>query len=499
MRITNVTDYLKETAARYPDKAAFVGEKSSLTFRELKERADELGGFLISKAIYKEPVLVFMDKSPEEAAAFLGIISGGSYHIALDRDMAAERIRHILNIASARLMICDRNLLERVKEIGFEGEVVCYEDISFEVSPERLEEVRSRSIDTDPLYVVFTSGSTGIPKGVIANHRNVIDYIEELSKVLECSENTIFGNQAPFYLDACLKDFYTSLKYGATTYIIPKKLFRAPVKLIEYLNEHKINTICFVVSALTMLTKLDAFDFARPEHLKVIAFGGEVFPPKHLKEWIKACPQAKFINLYGPTECTGMSSYYVVDKERELEEALPIGSPFPNTDIFLLDEEDKRSNRGEICIRGTGLTAGYYRDRERTAESFVQNPLNQAYAETIYRTGDLGAYNDRGELCFIGRKDNQIKHMGYRIELDEIELVGNACNKLTRGVCFYDKASETICFVYEGEVETGELKKYFREKLPAYMVPTLVERMEKLPIGSGGKIDRLVIKSRVCG
>lgn len=498
--MNNVIDYLDFIVEKFPDKPAFVGETSYLTFFALKKRSEGIATFLSDKKVKKEPVLVFMEKSPEEVAVFLGIIKAGNYHVAMDLEMADGRLSHIMEITAAKIMICDRFTEEKANNIGFEGEIIVYDEIGSEIHKEGLAEIRRATIDTDPIYIVFTSGSTGVPKGVIANHRSVIDYIEELGKVLGCDETTIFGNQAPLYLDACLKDFYTTMKYGATTYLIPKKLFMSPVKLIEYLNEHKINTICFVASALTILTKLGAFEFAKPEYLKTIAFGGEVFPLKHFKEWKRTCPFAKFIHLYGPTECTGMSSFYVVDQVEEVEDGIPIGKPFPNTDIFLLDEEDRsvlRGEKGEICIRGTAVTMGYYKNPEKTAENFVQNPLNPNFMELIYRTGDIGYFNENDDLVFVGRKDNQIKHMGYRIELEEIETLGNSFENVVRGVCVYHKEKEKICFVYQGSATVTEVKTLFKEKLPAYMVPAKVVRLESLPILVGGKIDRVSVLKRI--
>lgn len=515
MKKNNILDYLDNVAQTHPHKPAFIGENSALTFSKLKEKSEIIASFIADKAIYNEPVLVFMEKSPEEAAAFLGIIRSGNYHVALDIEMAENRLSHIINITKSKIMICDKHTESRAKELNFEGEIYNYEaviniftdnfknDFSQEqnltcgagrkINYDKLLTIRKKAIDTDPIYIVFTSGSTGVPKGVIANHRSVIDYIEELGKVLECSENTVFGNQAPLYLDACLKDFYTTMKYGATTYFIPKKLFMMPVKLIEYLNENKINTICFVVSALTILTKLSAFDYAKPEYLRVIAFGGEVFPLNHFKKWKETCKNAKFINLYGPTECTGMSSFYVVKDVESIENGMPIGRAFPNTDIFLLDENDKMAEtgtKGEICIRGTGLTLGYYRDFKRTDENFVQNPLNKNYPELIYRTGDIGYFDENGELYFAGRKDNQIKHMGHRIELEEIEACGNFCKGVVRGICIYDKENSIIKFIYEGNAGEAEVKEYFRKKLAGYMVPGRIVQSDKLPVMAGGKIDR---------
>ena len=551
MNPTNLLSYLYTTATKYPEKPAFIGETSILTFSELKSKSEIIGSFIADKNIYNEPVLIFMEKSPEEVSALLGVICSGNYYVALDLEMAETRLSHIIDITEAKLMICDKHTKEKAESLGFKGEIYNYDEIiTGEIVPKVLLKIYQKAKDTDPVYIVFTSGSTGVPKGVMASHRNVIDYIEGLGEVLECDENTVFGNQAPLYLDASLKDVYTTLKYGATTYFIPKKLFMSPVKLIEYLNEHKINTICFVTSAMAIFTKLSAFEYAKPDYLKVIAFGGEVFPLSHLKQWMKACPKAKFINLYGATECTGMSSYYVVDNVERLENSIPIGKPLPDTEIFLIDEEgnpivkllpdteistiDEEGNptvkqpadmeifqhdekdlateeplpdtkisqivdegktvekglQGEICIGGTGLALGYYKDVEKTKEKFVNNPLSDGMSKLIYKTGDIGYYGEDGEIYFAGRKDNQIKHRGYRIELEEIETCGNEAPGVERGVCHYDNDKEVIIFFYEGSIEPDKVKEYLRNKLAGYMVPGKTVKLDKLPVMAGGKIDR---------
>ena len=312
---------------------------------------------------------------------------------------------------------------------------------------EKLAEIRRNALDVDPIYIVFTSGSTGVPKGVVACHRSVIDYIDNLADVLEFDENSIFGNQTPLYFDACLKELYSTMKFGGTTYQIPKNLFMFPVKLVEFLNEYKINTVCWVVSALTMISAFKAFDKVKPQYLHTIAFGSEVFPIKQFNIWREALPDAKFVNLYGPTEGTGMCCYYKVEREFALDETIPIGQPFHNTEILLLDENNKPAKPGEpgeICIRGTSVTLGYYHNPEKTRESFVQNPLNDAYPEIIYRTGDLAKYNERGELCFLSRKDYQIKHMGHRIELGEIEVVVNMKDGIKSACCIFDDDKKKI-------------------------------------------------------
>ena len=557
MKPTNILAYLDTSAARYPDKLAFIGEASALTFLELKSKTEAIGSFIADKNIYNEPILVFMEKSPEEVSALLGVVRSGNIYVALDLDMPEARLDAIIDITKAKLMIVDGHTKEKAKSLGFSGDICSYEEtLSRQTNAMLLLEISHKAKETDTIYLVFTSGSTGVPKGVVASHRNVIDYIEGLGKVLECDENTVFGNQAPLYLDASLKDVYTTLKYGAATYFIPKKLFMSPVMLIEHLNEHKINTICFVSSALTIFTKLSAFDFAKPEYLKVIAFGGEVLPISHLKQWMKACPKARFINLYGATECTGMSSYYVVYDVERLGTGIPIGKPLPDTEIFLIDEEDNLianpllsteisskdeesghiakpddtdilrysekdlsigkllpaaetfrisedshsvrqsaemeilRHKGEICIGGTGLSSGYYKEEERTKEKFVNYQLTDGRYILLYKTGDIGYFGEDGELYFAGRKDNQIKHRGYRIELEEIEACGGAFEGVDRGCCIYNPEKEVITFFYEGRTEEAKVKENFRNKLASYMVPGKIIRLDRLPCMAGGKIDR---------
>ena len=320
---------------------------------------------------------------------------------------------------------------------------------------------------------------------------------EHLSEVLKFNEDTVFGNQTPLYFDACLKEVYPTLKYGATTYLIPKQLFMFPIKLVEFLNEYKINTVCWVVSALTMISSMRTFEKVKPEYLHTIAFASEVFPIKQFNLWRAALPEARFINLYGPTEVTGICCYYEVDREFSLEESLPVGRPFRNTGIILLDENNKEpapGEQGEICVRGTCLTLGYYRNPEKTNEAFVQNPLNDLYPELIYRTGDIGKYNERGELVFLSRKDFQIKHMGHRIELGEIEVIVNMNEAVRAACCLFDNEKKKIILYYVGDISSGDLAAYIKEKLPRYMVPNVLKQIDAMPLTPNGKTDRKLLK-----
>ena len=495
---TNILEYLEGSVARCPEKVAFADAETQLTFAEVSDRAKRIGSALLAKNHKGGSVVVFMRKHPTTLTAFFGTIYAGCYYVPLDDEMPRHRIELIIKTLDPGILICDDTTKAIAEELEYPGTICHYDELAAcEVNEAALAEVRAQQLDIDPIYIVFTSGSTGIPKGVMACHRSVIDYVEHLCDVLKFDEDTIFGNQTPLYFDAYLKEVMPTLKYGATTILIPKQLFMFPIKLVEFINEHKINTLCWVVSALTMISAFRTFDTVKPEYLRTIAFASEVFPMKQFKIWRSVLPNARFINLYGPTETTGICCYYEVDREFEDHETLPIGGPFRNTQIILLDENDKVpavGEQGEICVRGTRLTLGYYRNPEKTAEAFVQNPLNKIYPELIYRTGDLGKLNERGELEFAGRKDYQIKHMGHRIELGEIEVIVNMHPDVRSACCIFDGEKKKIVLYYTGDISLADVTAYIKSKLPRYMVPNVTRQLESLPLTPNGKIDRNLLK-----
>jgi len=496
----NVLEYLEKTLERMRDidKTAFTGgDGDSLSFKELSAHSRACGSYLVGLNIGKQPVVVFMQKNPSMIAAFLGVVYIGNYNIPQDAEMPAFRIRLILEAVKPKVIICDDVTAEILPEPALY--TINFNEINnHPVDEAALSGIRKSAIDTDPLYIVFTSGSTGVPKGVVATHRSVIDYIDNLSEVLRVTPDTIFGNQSPLYLDACLKEVYTTLKHGSSAYLIPQSLFMFPVKLIEYINENNINTICWVASALSMVAGLGALKAVLPETLHTIVFGSEVFPIKHYNLWRETLPEARFIHLYGPTEATGMSCFYETTRSYGPDESIPIGFPFPNTDIILLDDTGSIPEDGlpgEICIRGTCLSPGYFGDAEKTKDVFVQNPLS-VFPDLIYRTGDLGRRGKDGELYYISRRDHQIKHMGHRIELAEIELAANSCEDVGLACAIFEDKSSRIVLYYIAKAGQGDgspissLRAYLKKNLPRYMLPHSIYSLDELPRTPGGKIDR---------
>lgn len=497
--LNNVLEYLETTAARVPDKVAFSDGQDSLTFGALFRAARGIGSALLRQGRGKgRPVAILMEKHPTVPAAFWGTVYAGDFYVPLDPAMPAPRMESILATVGAACMIVDEKGEKLAGKLDWHGTVLRYADLAGEdEDPAALRGVRESQLDTDPIYVVFTSGSTGTPKGVIACHRSVIDYTEALSDALGFDETCVFANQTPLFFDAPLKELMPVIKFGATAYFVPRQLFLFPMKLCDFLNEHRINTVCWVVSALTMISSFGVLEKNPPKYLRTVAFGSEVFPPRQYALWRQALPEATFFNLYGPTEATGMSCYWRADRTLEEGEAIPIGKPFRNTGVLLLGEDGKPvapGEVGEIYLRGTCVTLGYYNDPERTAAAFVQNPMQQAYPETVYRTGDLASYNRHGELVFHSRADAQIKHQGHRIELGEIEAAAARCEAVRQCCCVYDEEHRRIVLYFTGDAESAALMATLRSYLPRYMLPALFRKLEKMPLTPNGKLDRKGLK-----
>ena len=493
--IRNILDYLEQSARHYPDKIAFADEMSTCTYKELWKTARSVGTKLANYVPPRSPIPVFMEKRVETIYAFLGAVYAGCFYVLLDPKLPSERLKQILQTLQSEVLVLHPDYEKQFKALEYEGNVVnILEALQEEEDAVLLETIREQRLDIDPLYAIFTSGSTGIPKGVLVSHRSVIDFMEEFVDIFGITDKDVIGNQAPFDFDVSVKDIYSTLKTGATMQIIPKKMFSFPTKLLDYLDEREITTLIWAVSALCIVTTLKGLEYKVPQKVNKIIFSGEVMPIKHLNEWKKYLPDALYANVYGPTEITCNCTYYIVDREFQPGESLPIGQPFPNEKVFLLDEGNQlvreAGKKGEICVSGTALSLGYYRNPEQTKKVFVQNPLNEKYLERIYRTGDMAYYGHDGYLYFASRKDFQIKHMGHRIELGEIELAMEMAEGIRRACCTYDEPENKIIAFYEGEAEKRQIVRALGKKLPAYMIPNVWVKMDRLPITKNGKIDR---------
>lgn len=491
----NILDLLENSCALYPDKAAFGDTECDITFKELQKIAKIVGTFLVEKINIAEPVAFYMDKSVQAVCGMFGTVYAGGFYSFLDVKQPQVRTESVLGILEPKVIFTDEENLEKISGYNTSAEIILLKDVlEGSIDEDKLKAVRENFQDVNPLYVNFTSGSTGVPKGVVVSHRSVIEFISYFTEIFGIKSEDIIGNQAPFDFDVSVKDIYSGLMTGAKVQLIPKKYFSAPTALMDYLADKEVTTLIWAVSAMCFVSVMKGFEYRLPEKIHTVMFSGEVLPIKHYKIWKKHLPNAKYVNLYGPTEITCNCTYYVLDREFEDTEVIPMGKAFPNEKVFLLNENDELITegnvQGEICVGGTALALGYYKDREKTNKAFVQNPLNKAYNELIYRTGDLGKYNEDGDLVYVSRKDFQIKHMGHRIELGEIEAVTMAKDGVTRACCIYDHEKQRLNLFFTGDRDKMSLMKDLRASLPPFMIPNALVPVEEMPLNKNGKIDR---------
>ncbi len=496
-----ILDVLEETASRLPHKTAFADPCTALTFSQLVQRARAVGSELATRVHPRSVIGFYIDKSTAAIAGFLGAVYAGCAYAQLNLRHPAMRIRAILQTLETSVVVTDSAHAKALEETGFDGEILLIESLmEAPVQDDLLLRVRRGMIDADPLYVNFTSGSTGTPKGVVVCHRNVMDFIPCFTELFAITERDTLANQAPFDFDVSVKDIYSGLFTGATVQIVPTAYFTQPTKLMDFLCDRQVTVMVWAVSALCFLTTMNALAYRTPTTLRAILFSGEVMPVKHLHKLQTYLPNVQYVNLYGPTEITCNCTYYIVDREFAENEALPIGIPFPNERIVLLGEGDREITQpgemGELCVSGTSVALGYYRDGARTALSFVQNPLNTAYREPLYRTGDLVRLNERGEMVYVSRKDFQIKHMGHRIELGEIETQLSAVPGVERALCVYLHEKGKILAFTTGPADKHAITAALRETLPDYMIPNLFMQVEEMPLNKNGKIDRNALLER---
>ena len=496
--MNNVLEYLENSAKNYPEKLAAKDDKNECTYKELLTRAKEVGTFLSDKVEQRKPVVVFSEKSVEVLQNFMGIVYAGAFYVLLDPSFPLQRINQILTVLEAEIVLTTPDKKEKLDEAGYQGQVVYFEDIKSDIDEEKLALIRSNAVDTDPLYGIFTSGSTGVPKGVVICHRSVIDFINTFTETFNITDKDVMGNQAPFDFDVSVKDIYSCLKTGATLIIIPKAFFMFPNSVIDMLDDNKVTTLVWAVSALCLLNRLHGLKYKVPSAINKIMFSGEMMPMKQLNQWRAYYPEAMFVNLYGPTEITCNCTYYILDREFTEEDKLPMGNAFDNEKVFLLDDEDKEVTTpgvsGEVCVAGTALALGYYNNPENTAKAFTMNPLNTNYPERIYRTGDLAYFDEQGLYYFAGRKDFQIKHMGHRIELEEIDSAINAICGIERACTFFDTVKNKIVTFYVGEIERKDIIDAMKAKVPEFMIPNVFMQVDDMPLTKNGKIDRNALK-----
>ncbi len=457
-----------------PNKIIFADENKSITNQELYDKSMQIASYLSN--YYNQPIIIEMPKSVETVVLMMGVLLSGNFYTVLDVDMPEERKTTIINLLEPVCKITTKN--------NKKSDYVFFEDII---------ETKTKKINinynmSNPIYVLFTSGSTGIPKGVVVNHNSVMHYLNWFTNEFNINETTVFGNQTPLYFSMSISDVLGTIYAGSTLYFIPHSYFSFPLYLMKYMEENKINTIYWVPSALNMISTFDAFkSFELPE-LKKVLFAGEVMPPKVINYFVRN-HKAYYANLFGPTETTDICTYYEIKEETD---NVPIGKACNGLTAIIL-KDGKESQTGELYIKGPFLASGYYNNPQKTSEVFIQNPLNKAFPEIIYKTGDIVNVREDGNLLYVGRADFQIKHMGYRIELGEIENKVYEIDEVNTCVVVYK--NDKIILYYVGNIEEETLLERLKAKVPNYMIPNKIHKESKMNYNLNGKIDRTFYKN----
>ena len=496
----SVLDVIDNTVEKFADRNAAIDPNKTVSWSELRTEANHIAEVILDRVKPENsgyPVAVFSEKNVTLLASIMGINYAGGFYTYINPEQPAERIEKILSVLDPELCIVEDTLLDRFKEVEFECDCLTFSEIDASNVSGNLPVIREKVNRETPLYGIFTSGSTGTPKCVLVSHGAAMDFIDHFVEIFNFKEHDIIGNQAPFDFDVSIKDIVTAYFSGASLVLIPREFFSTPPRLLDYLCDNHVTTLTWAVSALCIVSGLKGFSYRIPEDVKRVMFSGEVMPMKQLEIWQKNLPGARFVNLYGPSEITCNCTYFELEREYGRDEKLPLGKVFPCREVRLLDDENRVITEpnvpGEICVTGESLAIGYYHNEVQTKEHFVTYTEADGREVRMYRTGDMAEIKEDGQMYFAGRKDFQIKHMGHRIELEEIERGINAVDGVERSICTYDADKKRITAFYTGDMEKKELHLKLKEKLPVYMVPNRFNHVKEFLLNKNGKIDRKVL------
>lgn len=505
-----VSQLLTQSAARYPDNIAVVHEQRQYTYRTLDETSNRFAHLLQAAGVARgDRVGLYLEKSFEAVAALFGIMKLGAAYVPLDPAAPGQRIAYIIGNCQMKAVFSTTAKHAALQEwLATQDPVPAALAIDAE---DRLCAVPATSlpdpgtIEHDLAYMLYTSGSTGNPKGVMISHRAALTFIDWACETFHVQPTDRVSNHAPFHFDLSTFDLFATIKAGGTVILVPAALSVFPLNLAKFIAEQRITVWYSVPSALTRLVlygNLPKFDLS---HLRTILFAGEVFPIKYLRQLMELIPHASYHNLYGPTETNVCTWYTVPPLAPERTEPISIGKGCANSEILVLDGQNQRvasGEVGELCVRGPGLMRGYWGLPERTAQALIQYVASPHLGpEPLYRTGDLVREEADGNYTYLGRQDNQIKSRGYRIELGEIETVlysHPAIEEVAVIPMPDDEIGNQIkAFVVlrNGQAVTRPLLDTFcAARLPKYMVPHQVEFKTSLPKTSTGKVDKAQLR-----
>jgi amino acid adenylation domain-containing protein len=508
-------DFLGRQAHRRPDAVAVVGDEERLTYEELDARTGRLATMLRGAGCrLGDRVGILIEKSPAAIAGILAALKVRCAYVPLDVTSPVARLSRIVGSADLRVLLVNdgtpAGLLDALAEAGAVGPDVAIGSLSraarADVRPLAFDGAdvdaaamspAERGRPDDLAYVFFTSGSTGVPKGVMVPHRSVLAFTEWTTSQFAVDAGDRNSGHAQLTFDLSTLDLYTSLAAGAELNLVPDRLNADPRALARFIRERRLTQWHSVPSVLSYMAQVGALDDGAFPDLKRVLWCGDVLPTSVLATWKSRLPHVQFTNLYGPTEATVASSFHTVDALPPDGAPIPIGRPCAGEEVFVADEQLTPLGPGEVgelCIAGVGLAHGYWRDEATTRKAFVHDLRGRR----VYRTGDLGRIDEDGVLHFLGRRDSQIKHRGYRIELGEIaaaldtidDVAACAVVDIPSGGfeatvigCAYTKRRGS-------DLTAAVVRSSLERLLPSYMIPMRWLELDELPKNANGKIDR---------
>lgn len=510
-----VHQLLEEAARTNPEGQAVVDRERSISYGELDAQSNRLANALRSLGIVKgDRVGVYLDKSIESVVAVYGIMKTGAAYVPFDSDAPVARLAYIAKNCEIRVLLTGAEKEDRwgallaegapldylvvLNEVGVAGpEGVAVLDRK-QVAQSRAEPVTAGVIDQDLAYILYTSGSTGDPKGVMLTHRAALAFIAWAAKEFGIEPGDRLSSHAPLHFDLSVFDLYAAAYGGATVVLVPPKASIFPNQIVRFIQDHEITVWYSVPSILSMMTLRGGLQKGDLPSLRVLLFAGEVFPTKYLRQLMRLVPGTRFANLYGPTETNVCTWYEVPDLSDDNDDTIPIGAVVDNDEAFAIKEDGVIAvpgEVGELYVRGATVMRGYWGDPERTARGLVPDPRGEALSDPAYRTGDLVEVLPGGSFRYVGRRDAQIKSRGYRIELGDVEAALNAhpgvieCAVVAVPDDLVTNRLVAYLTLREGST-VEEVARYCTERLPRYMVPESFKTLSELPKTSTGKIDR---------
>ncbi len=500
--MNSAAQILDRTASLYPDNPALEDGDGMLTYAELRLESRAAAAVLMKCRLNREmPLAVYLPKGINGVVWFYAALYCGVPYAPLDFSAPAERTKATLNNLCPGRIVTDAEGREKLAGIVSPELLLdsALPDNTKEGYSEQVDAALRNVIDSDPAYVMYTSGSTGVPKGVVIPHRGILDYAEWVMNTFRINRETVIGLQSGFHFDNSVFDLYAGALGGAKVTIIPEILFRYPVKLMEYVRDKRVSCVFWVPTVMISAANSGALENISLPELKTVVFAGEVMPNKQLNIWRHALPDALFANLYGPTEITVDCTGYIVDRAFQDDEPLPIGYERTNMRVTILRKDGTEAEpmeTGELCVSGSQLALGYWNAPAENEQAFRSNIRNNAWDELMYHTGDLAYRHESGLIEYLGREDSQIKLRGNRIELGDIETAARGIKGIDNACAVFDARGERIVLFIETtqEISCRKFKIELGKKLPRYMVPAEVVAMEKLPLNANRKVDRTKLK-----